>query len=210
MPPPQTAPVIKPLRVRVFVDFWNFQLSLRGAQDGFKTDWNPIGQLLTREAAALIDPTNPSLFEGMHVYGSYDRDKPQDQKLKNWFTNWLDKQPGVHVTLLERQRKRSHPRCAACHFEVEKCPSCKQDMRGTEEKGVDTRMATDMLNLAWQDAFDAAVLVSSDRDFVPVAEHLQNRGVKVVHAAFPPRGSELSQKCWGSVRVPDLMAQFSR
>lgn len=76
MPPPQTTPVIKPLRVRIFVDFWNFQLSLRGAQDSFKTDWNPIGQLLTQEAARLIDPANPSIFEGMHVYGSYDRDKP--------------------------------------------------------------------------------------------------------------------------------------
>ncbi|WP_419936862.1 NYN domain-containing protein [Candidatus Palauibacter sp.] len=39
-------------------------------------------------------------------------------------------------------------------------------MRGTEEKGVDVRMATDMISLAWVDNYDIAVLVSSDRDFV--------------------------------------------
>ncbi len=49
-------------------------------------------------------------------------------------------------------------------------------MRGTEEKGVDVRMATDMINLAWANSYDTAALVSSDRDFVPVAEFLETRG----------------------------------
>jgi len=52
-------------------------------------------------------------------------------------------------------------------------------MRGTEEKGIDVRMALDMVDLGLSKAFDAAVLVSSDRDFVPVAESLQNKGIKV-------------------------------
>ena len=33
-----------------------------------------------------------------------------------------------------------------------------------------------------------AVLVSSDRDFVPVAEFLETRGIKVIRGAFPPKG----------------------
>ena len=63
-------------------------------------------------------------------------------------------------------------------------------MRGTEEKGVDVRMATDMISLAWADNYDIAVLVSSDRDFVPVAEFLETRGIKVIHGAFPPMGAQ--------------------
>ena len=51
-------------------------------------------------------------------------------------------------------------------------------MRGTEEKGVDVRMATDMISLAWADNYDTAVLVSLDRDFVPVAEFLETRGIE--------------------------------
>jgi uncharacterized LabA/DUF88 family protein len=83
-------------------------------------------------------------------------------------------------------------------------------MRGTEEKGVDTRIVTDMISLAWANAYDVAVIVSSDRDFVPVAEFLQTKGIKVIHASFPPKGSELSQKCWGNFPVPALMTAFSR
>jgi uncharacterized LabA/DUF88 family protein len=83
-------------------------------------------------------------------------------------------------------------------------------MRGTEEKGVDTRIVTDMISLAWSNSYDVAVLVSADRDFVPVADFLQSKGIKVVHGAFPPKGSHLSQKCWGHLRIPALMPQFKR
>lgn len=83
-------------------------------------------------------------------------------------------------------------------------------MRGTEEKGVDTRMATDLISLAWSQSYDVAVLVSSDRDFVPVAEFLQTKGVKIVHGAFPPNGGQLSQKCWANLSLPKLMPSFER
>ena len=38
------------VRVRVFVDFWNFQLSLNQAVPDFKPDWTKLGHLLAREA----------------------------------------------------------------------------------------------------------------------------------------------------------------
>ncbi len=83
-------------------------------------------------------------------------------------------------------------------------------MRGTEEKGVDTRIVADMISLAWAKAYDVAVLVSSDRDFVPVAEFLQTKGIKVVHGAFPPKGIHLSQKCWANFSITSLMPQIER
>jgi hypothetical protein len=196
------------LRVRIFVDFWNFSLSLRDKDDTFRVDWKPIGQLLTIEAGKLVDVTAHAVYEGMHVYGSIDPNKSQDTKLKNWLANTLDKMPGTHVVVQERQKKRSFPKCPVCQHEVTKCPSCQADMRGTEEKGVDTRMVTDMISLAWSDAYDVAVLVSADRDFVPVAEFLQTKGIKVVHGGFPPKGSHLSQKCWGNLNLIKMMPAF--
>ena len=83
-------------------------------------------------------------------------------------------------------------------------------MRGTEEKGLDVRMATDMISLAWVDNYDIAVLVSSDRDFIPVAAFLETRGIKVIHGAFPPQGSELTGRCWGSINLPRLRDEFRR
>lgn len=204
------APIAPRLRVRVFVDFWNFSLELKNQDSTFMTDWSKIGPLFASESARLIDPSVLSTFEGMHVYGSFDPAKPQDAKLRNWFSNKLDKMPGVHVALLERQKKRSYPKCPTCQNEAANCSACGGDMRGTEEKGVDTRMVADMISLAWANAYDAAVLVSADRDFVPVADFLQTKGIKVVHGAFPPKGNHLSQRCWGSINVTKLMPAFKR
>ena len=81
-------------------------------------------------------------------------------------------------------------------------------MRGTEEKGIDVRMATDMISLAWADNYDIAVLVPSDRDFVPAAEFLETQGIKVIHGKFPPRGAQLTARCWGSVNIAGLREEF--
>ena len=197
------------LRVRVFVDFWNFSLSLRSIDNSFRTVWEPIGPLFAREAAKITDPTKEYSFEGIHVYGSYDPNG-NDAAFKNWFVNVLDKMPGVHADMCQRQRVKSSPKCPACKTNVPNCPSCQADMRGTQEKGVDTAIVTDMIKLAWVNAYDVAVLVSADKDFVPVAEFLQTRGIKVIHAAFPPKGSQLSQKCWASFNVTNFMEEFRK
>ena len=65
-----------------------------------------------------------------------------------------------------------------------------------------------MISLAWADNYDIAVLVSSDRDFVPVAEFLETKGIKVIHGTFPPKGAQLTKKCWGSIVVADLREGF--
>ena len=192
-------------RVRVFVDFWNFQLSMRRLDPDLKIDWKKPGPVFAELAANEVDPNGDFSFEALHVYGSYDPNKATDNKLKHWLSSWLDKQRGVHVVALPRQRKRGYPKCPSCQTEAQTCLACNSDLRGTEEKGIDTRIVADMISLAWVDAYDTAVLVSSDRDFVPVAEFLQTKGIKVVHAAFPPSGSDLTQKCWASIRVPDVI-----
>jgi len=203
-------PATSRLRIRIFVDFWNFSLSLRGEDNSFRVDWQPVGPLLTAEAGKLVDASTPAVFEALHVYGSYDPAKPQDSKFRNWMSNVLDKMPGTHVVLLPRQRKKGYPKCPQCQTEATVCQKCKHDMRGTEEKGIDTRIVADMISLAWANAYDVAVLVSADRDFVPVAEFLQTKGIKVVHGSFPPKGSELSQKCWANMNITKLMPQFRK
>lgn len=198
------------LRVRIFVDFWNFSLSINRIDQAFRVDWSRLGNVLTNVAGELIDKSVQPVYEGTHVYGSWDPNKPADAKFRGWFNNTLDKMPGVNCVLLPRQRKRNYVICPHCHTETRTCHSCNQDIRGTEEKGVDTRIATDMVSLAWAESYTAAVLLSADKDFVPVAEFLQTKGIKVIHGAFPPNGSHLSQKCWGNIDVPSLMHEFTR
>jgi uncharacterized LabA/DUF88 family protein len=206
-PPPASAPL---LRVRIFVDFWNFTLSMNNEKPRFQPDWTKIGRLLTAKSAEQVDPAVSHSFEAMHVYGSFDPASRADVKLRTWLEGWLDKQPGVHVSSVPRQKKKSPPRCPACYSEAATCASCGADMRGTEEKGVDTRIVTDMMSHAWADGYNTAVLISADRDFVPVAEELQKRGIKVIHGRFGTKGMELSKKCWGSIDVASLMPLFER
>ena len=53
-------------------------------------------------------------------------------------------------------------------------------------------LVADMIRLSWENAYDVAVLLSSDSDFIPAVEHLQRRGLKVVHAGFKNRGNALA------------------
>ena len=195
-------------RVRVFVDFWNYTLFMRSVDERFRTDWSKLGPALSHAAVAKVDTTATGEYQGLNFYGSYDPASVGDRKLHRWATTVVDTFPGVTVSIAPRQKKRSPPVCPKCHGTVAICPLCGADMRGTEEKGVDVRMATDMISLAWVGNYDIAVLVSSDRDFVPVAEFLETRGLKVIHGAFPPKGALLTQRCWGHIDIPGLRPNF--
>jgi len=64
----------------------------------------------------------------------------------------------------------------------------------TVEKGVDVMLATDLLNLAWMDMYDTAVLVSGDGDFTYAVQMTKNLGKYVEVACFATNQSpELAQ-----------------
>ena len=195
-------------RVRVFIDFWNFSLSMRDVDGNFRADWSRLGPVLSSEAVKVVNNNAVGEYQGLNFYGSYDPTSKGDGNLRRWATTVVDTFPGVSVSVVERQKKRSPPKCPACRKEVGTCPVCNADMRGTEEKGVDVRIATDMIRLAWVDSYDIAVLVSADRDFVPLVEFLGTRGIKVIHGAFPPMGAQLTRSCWGSINLANLRESF--
>lgn len=195
-------------RARVFVDFWNYTLLMRNVEAGFRTDWSQIGPVLAEAAVGKIDDGASADYQGLDLYGSYDPRSEPDRRMHRWATGVVARFSGVRVSIVPRPKKRSPPQCPHCHEEVAVCPGCGRDMRGTEEKGVDVRIATDMISLAWAGNYDVAVLVSSDRDFVPLAELLATKGIKVIHGRFPPQGAELAGKCWGEAGIPELRENF--
>ncbi|MHA2406054.1 MAG: LabA-like NYN domain-containing protein [Candidatus Hermodarchaeia archaeon] len=52
------------------------------------------------------------------------------------------------------------------------------------EKGIDVALVTDLLRLAFRNAFDVAIIVSGDRDFAKAFEEVKHLGLKVEVAAF--------------------------
>lgn len=198
-------------KVKIFVDFWNFTLTMnRITGPWFQTDWKTLPHVLARGAMHLAAPDSTWEFMGMNVYGSYDPHSQKDQDMHRWAYQTVARFPGVQVNFFPRQAMRNPPTCPSCYRPVESCPSCGSSMLGTEEKSVDVNMATDMIRQAWEKSYDVGVLVSSDNDFVPVADLLQAKGVVLVHGAFPPQGSELSQRCFASLDIPRFKEEFRR
>ena len=141
-------------RIKAFVDYWNFQLSLNqkeaaslGQSDSrFEIDWPKLGIWLAKKASDQIRGASEHDYEGAMVYTSYN--PKTDAQYHRWATTWLDRQPGITVNCRERKPKKP-PKCPSCHQSILNCPQCSHRMMGTVEKGVDTLIATDMIRLAW-------------------------------------------------------------
>ena len=52
------------------------------------------------------------------------------------------------------------------------------------EKGLDIALATDFISLAWEGAFDTAVIVSGDSDYMEAVRRVKQKGRKVEIASF--------------------------
>ena len=197
------------MRVRIVVDFWNLQLawnSFHEAQGNGRPriPWEArLPDVLTRHTDA------EAVYTGCHVYASVDPRNQADAGLRR-FLHAMNGFPGYRVTVKERKPRGpytcQHP---GCRRPVLACPHCGRALQGTVEKGVDTALATDLIQGALDDVFDAAVLMSADADFVPAVELVQNRtGKRVIHAHIRPQGQELRNACWAHMFVDDLMGEL--
>lgn len=94
-------------------------------------------------------------------------------------------------------------RCRACGraFTVEEadCPKCgeKHDCTSEVQKGVDVKLATDLLVHAFKDHYDIAVLVTGDGDLAEAVEQVTEQESKHVENVFFQKGSSpyLREKC---------------
>jgi uncharacterized LabA/DUF88 family protein len=207
--PAATSAATRIPRVRVFVDYWNLQLTLneRVAEETsqqevrFPIDWRSLPAWLARKAADVTNTPNYQ-FEGGIIYASYNPHTAEGRKFHGWATSWLNRQPGVQVVSYARHPK-SAPTCQACHQAILRCPrpECGEVLAGTTEKGVDSAIVTDMIRLAWEDAYEIAVLASSDADLVPAVNFLNQKGRRIVQAGFPPSGVNLATACWASFDI---------
>ncbi|MBA7492501.1 hypothetical protein ES702_03051 [subsurface metagenome] len=52
------------------------------------------------------------------------------------------------------------------------------------EKGVDVALATDLIGMAWEDAYNVAVIVSGDEDYAGAVGKVMSKGRNVEFASF--------------------------
>jgi len=63
-----------------------------------------------------------------------------------------------------------------------------------KEKGVDVKLAVDILDMAYQNKYDIAVIVSSDTDLIPAIIRAKELGKKIEHIGFSHRPSFAMQR----------------
>jgi uncharacterized LabA/DUF88 family protein len=196
-------------RVRIFVDYWNFQINWN-ERAPLRCDWPRVPAVLSKAAtAALTQATLGALeLEETRVYASYEPRK--DHRLKQWLHGFLDKQPGIRVFTRERRTRVKAAHCRSCNADTSNCPICSEPFAHAVEKGVDTAIVTDLLSLAWEKAYDVALLVSSDADFVPAVERLQEKNIKVVNATWKGHGHELARASWASFELDSVAGELGR
>jgi uncharacterized LabA/DUF88 family protein len=197
------------MRIKIFVDFWNFQLAWnqyharRGATGIIKIPWNPR---LYEVLVAAVD--RAAVYAGTHVFASFDPLSKKDLQLRK-FLNVMDGFPGYDVVVKER-KPLHHMKCSndGCRKEISSCPHCGQPIRRTVEKGVDTALVTDLIRLGIDEHYDRAILVAGDADHIPAVEFLGSRMKQITHAWFKGGASELRNACWDNLAFEDLMARL--
>ena len=199
------------MRARLFVDFWNFQLGWNEASGGAACNWSVLPRELVREAERILTATgNPDSLTVEETIVHASVNPVTEAKLRGWLTTWLDRQPSFDVKIRTRKPRPRTFHCKDCGNLTSTCSHCGVQLVTTGEKGVDAALVTDLLSLAWQRAYDVAVLVSGDADYIPAVEYVQAQGLKVINAAWKSKGHDLRASCWGSFDIDGLIASLTR
>ena len=182
-------------KVMVFIDYQNFNINLQEHYKG-KT-FKPINYWALGKAINNIIPLQSEVIKTyLFAY------KPCDELMKlekyskyyDWL-NYLRKTPYLEI-IEGRQEIRTYD---GIDFDIN-----NPKTYFTEEKETDINLATHMLSKAFQNAYDIAILVSGDTDYIKVVETLHNIGKTVVIAHFPHQNvSRYDEICDANIIIYD-------
>jgi hypothetical protein len=178
------------MKVSIFIDGQNFYRSLLRYDESLRVDYDRLATWITHQ----VGGTN-AVFSGAYYYVGVSTGAPA---LVEAFLKGLELRPGYFVKREVRVRRTG------------RCPSCGAEYEYTTEKRVDTRLVADLIHFAAIGAFDAAVLVSGDDDFVPAVEAVNALGRQVWVATWS--AEELSQdlrvRCFGHIHLSEGIPSF--
>ena len=196
----------------MFLDFWNFQLNWNERAKGKSCDYSKIPKILLEKAKATLisgGVHSELQLDGMTIYASYNPTVQQDRSLRGWLEDTVGKFPGVRVNIKERAPKIKPIHCRVCDKMIHNCPHCNSEIKRAPEKGIDGAIITDMFSLAWERAYDVAILISSDKDMKPAVERLQDKGIKVVNFTWKGYGHDLAKACWASCELDSFINELT-
>jgi uncharacterized LabA/DUF88 family protein len=189
-------------KLRIFVDFWNFTLSLRDVDKKYRIDWTKLPSFLEQNYENLTG--EKARYDSAHVFSSIDERNPNEKNLFNFLQNTMSCFPG-YIVDVKRRRPAGGVRCPICGNEIATCPHCGKNLKRTAEKGVDAAVITALITQAIDGLYDVAYLISDDSDYAPAAGYLNHKGYRIIHCGVGSMGRELRRACWNHLDlVPHL------
>jgi NYN domain len=178
------------MKICIFFDGQNFYRSLLRYDESLRVDYDRLAVWITQRVGG-----ESAVFGGAYYYVGVSSGAPQQVEA---FLKGLELRPGYFVKRDPRVRRTG------------RCPSCGSDYEYTTEKRVDTRLVADLIHYAANGAYDAAVLVSGDDDFVPAVEAVNALGKQVWVATWSAEelSSDLRVRCFGQIRLSDGILAF--
>src|SRR5216117_1018120 len=178
------------MKVCIFFDGQNFYRSLLRYDESVRVDYDRLAVWITQKVGG-----DAAVFGGAYYYVGVSAGAPQQVE---GFLKGLELRPGYFVKRDPRVRR------------TRRCPNCGGEYDYTTEKRVDTRLVADLIHYAANGAYDAAVLVSGDDDFVPAVEAVNALGKQVWVATWSAEelSSALRVRCFGQLRLSDGVSAF--
>jgi len=112
-----------------------------------------------------------------------------------------DRSRGVERVVFRDRGMGVRRECQACG---KACTHCQGGAKDPESRGRDNPIADDLLELAGEDEYDWAVVVSTDLLLIPVVRYLQSNDRKIIHGCFPPVAMDLTRECRASIDLRPL------
>ncbi|HLA34300.1 MAG TPA: NYN domain-containing protein, partial [Rhodocyclaceae bacterium] len=145
-------------------------------------------------ASAFAPPSRETIV-AVHYFSAFATWLPDAHQRHREYVRALEA-TGVHVVMGNFKKK------------FRSCNSCKTTWTGHEEKESDVNIALHLLDMAYQDAYDKAFLVTADTDLVPAIKMVRSRFPEKEVVALIPKNRfqhamELRQACNSASRIEE-------
>jgi hypothetical protein len=169
-------------RVIALIDLPDLRWQLKRIGGAFDNDLTALLQRLEAGLVAL-DPARSETrlpIGVVYVYVPLDADRPQE----------------AERVIFKQRGSGAKRECWGCY---KACTHCQAGAGDPGGRGRDNPIADDLLELARENAYDWAVVVSADLRLIPVVRFVQSHGRKIIHGCFPPVAMDLTRECWASI-----------
>ena len=174
-------------RVIAYLDWFNLYHGLMDAKMG-SSRWLDLVAM----SQSLLEPNQRLVL--LRYFTTRIRNRPDKEERQSTYIDALEARGGLEIDYGFYLSKRG------------KCRRCGNKWPDYEEKKTDVNISVRLLNDAFDDHFDTALVISGDSDLVPAVESVKARHpAKRLIAAFPPRrfSNDLAQVAHADFAIGD-------